>query len=187
MYSPPSDTARSFRPADWLKARRKSGVSGGEASLQSRQRPTRRNGMREAGRRKPSKRAATSSNGSAAAHTAKRRETLRILTRMSIRPSCGERCPRLRKPSGGGACSHPHTDRCISAPARGRSRSHAHCSHSLAGAAVQRSAAARREVNELALTSKLQSPGRLTPPETALGLVRRRPDVTHPRLKRDFG
>ena len=126
--------------------------------------------MKKADRRKPSKRVATSSNGSAAAHTVKRREALRILTRMSVRPSCGGRCPRLGKPS-------------LHCP-MGGSGSPVRCSHSLAGAAVQRSAAVRREVNELALTSKLQSPGRLIPPGTAPGPV---PTVTHPRLKRDFG
>ena len=78
--------------------------------------------MRGADRRKTSKKVATSSNGAAAAHTVERRETLLVLTRMSIRPSRGGRCPRLRKPSEGGACSDPHTDRCISAPARGRFR-----------------------------------------------------------------
>ncbi len=78
--------------------------------------------MKGVDRRKPSKWVATPSNGATAAHTVKRRETLRILTRMSIRPSCGGRCRGLRKPSGGGACSHPHTGRCISAPPRGRFR-----------------------------------------------------------------
>ena len=78
--------------------------------------------MKGVDRRKPSKWVATPSNGATAAHTVKRRETLRIPTRMSIRPSCGGRWPKLRKPSGGGACSHPHTGRCISAPPRGRFR-----------------------------------------------------------------
>ncbi len=126
--------------------------------------------MRGADRRKPSRRVATSSDGSAAAHTVKRRETLRILTRMSIRPSCG---PGFASPR-----EAEHVRTCIRTGAFphlpvGGYGSPVRCSHSLAGAAIQRFAANRREVNELALTSKLQPPGRLIPPGTAPGPVRR--------------
>ena len=106
--------------------------------------------MRGADRRKPSKKVVTSSTGSAAEGVAgfvSLREAEHVRT-----------CIRT------GAFPHLPV---------GGSGSHVHCSHSLAGAAIQRFAANRREVNELALTSKLQSPGRLTPPGTSPGPVRR--------------
>ncbi len=143
--------------------------------------------MKGVDRRKPSKWVATPSNGATAAHTVKRRETLRILTSMSIRPSCGGRRRGLRKPSGGGACSHPHTGRCISAPPRGRFRIACPLFTLLCrrcGPTVRSRPQGGKRVG-----ADIEAPAAWAahPAGNRTGPVLRRPDVTHPRLKRDFG